>query len=409
MVAPGPKMLVFAAATALLAPLTVAPLYVWSGPGAVYLPPAWLHHLAASVLHLACGWVAWRVFSSLLPVRSAMVAAAIFLMHPVQVESVAAAEGLRPLIGALIALAAWLLWTEGRTWIAAALSAAASFVHIGAAGLPLALIALEWGTHRRRQTIWPLALMTATSAASLALRGGVSFDYFAYQGVALLRALWVFLIPIGLAPVPSVQAPPLAASLAWGVIVVVVILSLRGVRAAQEGYWLLAALLLALPEFSAFSADDLASGRRFYLPLAAAAALAGLALRKSPKAVMAILATLFAAITLSQSLMWRHETSLWMESARISPGELRPRLELARLLAPAQAVELMEDTVEARPGDARALAALARAYSQAGRSEDAVRTIGSALRLAPCAEDVRQTAIGVGFREMPVCDSTSGR
>jgi tetratricopeptide (TPR) repeat protein len=251
--------------------------------------------------------------------------------------------------------------------------------------------------------------MTASSAASLTLRGGVSFDYFAYQGVALLRALWVFMIPIGLAPVPGVHTPPLAASLAWGVIVVVAILSLRGVRAAQEGYWLLATLLLALPEFSAFSADDLSSGRRFYLPLAAAAALAGLLLRKTPKSVLAILATLFAALTLSQSLMWRNETSLWMESARMSPGELRPRLELARLLAPAQAVELMEDTVEARPGDARVLAALARAYGRAGRSADAERMAKSALRLAPCVDAIRQTAMDLGMKDLPVCASTSER
>jgi tetratricopeptide (TPR) repeat protein len=251
--------------------------------------------------------------------------------------------------------------------------------------------------------------MAVALAAALTLRGGVSFDFFAYQGVALLRALWVFMIPIGLAPVPGVEAPPLAAALAWGVIVVVALLSLRGIKAAQEGYWLLANLLLALPEFSAFAAEDLASDRRFYLPLAAAAGLAGLALRKTPKPVLAILAVLFAAITLSQTLMWRNETSLWMESARMSPGELRPRLELARLLAPAQAVELMEDTLESRPGDAHVLAALAHAYSRAGRNEDALRTMESALRLAPCSQSVRETARLMGLNALPPCPSTSER
>lgn len=409
MLAPGAKAAVFVAAAALLAPIAVAPLYVWAPPDAVYLSPAWLHHAAALVLHLACGWMAWGVFSRLLPARSAAIAAAIFLMHPVQVEAVAAAEGLRPLVGALGALAAWRIWTSGRLWTAAAVSAAASLVHTGAAGLPLALIALEWGTDRRRESIRPLALMTAASAVSLALRGSVSFDFFAYQGVALLRALWVFMIPIGLAPVPGVEAPPLAASLAWGVIVVVAILSLRGVRAAQEGYWLLAALLLALPEFSAFAAADLASDRRFYLPLAAAAALAGLALRKTPRPVLAILATLFAALTLSQTFTWRNETSLWMESARMSPGALRPRLELARLLAPIQAVELMEDTVAMRSGDATALAALARAYARAGRGDDARRAAESALRLAPCDAAVRRTASGLGVKPLPACPFISER
>ena len=251
--------------------------------------------------------------------------------------------------------------------------------------------------------------MAVAPAVALILRGGVSFDSFAYQGVALLRALWVFMIPIGLAPVPGVEASPLAASLAWGVIAVIAILSIRGVKAAREGYWLLAALLLALPEFSAFATDGLASGRRFYLPLAAAASLAGLALRKAPTPVLLILAVLFAAITFSQTLMWRNETSLWMESARMSPGELRPRLELARLLAPAQTVELMEDTLEGHPGDARVLAALAHAYGRAGRNEEARRTMESALRLAPCAGGVRRTALTLGMNKLPPCPPTSER
>ena len=409
MLAPGTKPILFVTAAALLAALTTAPLYVWAAPEAVYASPPWVHHITAVALHLACGWLALGVFEKLLPARSAVIAAAIFLLHPAQVEPVAAAEGLRPLIAALGALAAWRIWTTGRLWIAASVSAAASLVHTGAAGLPLALMALEWGTQRRRQSTWPLALMAVASAAALTLRGGVSFDFFAYQSVALLRALWVFMIPIGLAPVPGVEAPPLAASMAWGVIAVIAILSLRGVRAAQEGYWLLAALLLALPEFSAFGADDLASGRRFYLPLAAAAGLSGLALRKTPKPILALLATLFAAITLSQTLMWRNETSLWMESARMSPGELRPRLELSRLLAPAQAVELMEDTRDQRPGDARVLAALAHAYSRAGRSEDASRTIKSALRLAPCSHSVRDAARLLDLSTLPPCPPTSER
>ncbi|MBE0656535.1 MAG: tetratricopeptide repeat protein [Bryobacteraceae bacterium] len=409
MLAPGAKPILFVTTASLLAVLATVPLYIWSGPEAVYASPPWLHHTTAIAVHLACGWLALGVFEKLLPARSAVVAAAIFLLHPAQVESVAAAEGLRPLIAALGALAAWRLWTAGRLWIAAAVSASASCVHIGAAGLPLALMALEWGMQRRRQTAWPLALTAVASAAALTLRGGVSFDFFAHQGVALLRALWVFMIPIGLAPVPGVEAPPLAASLAWGVIAVIAILSTRGVKAAQEGYWMLVALLLALPEFSAFGADDLASGRRFYLPLAAAAGLSGLALRKTPKPVLALLAILFAAITLSQTLMWRNETSLWMESARMSPGELRPRLELSRLLAPAQAVELMEDTRDQRPGDARVLAALAHAYSRAGRNEDARRTMESALRLAPCSHSARKTARLLGLNALPPCPSTSER
>ncbi len=96
-----------------------------------------------------------------------------------------------------------------------------------------------------------------------------------------------------------------------------------GVRAAQEGFWLLAALLLALPEFSFFSAADLASGRRFYLPMAACAALAETHAAPDPRLVLVIAGILFLTITASQALLWRNETSLWMESARLSPRELR--------------------------------------------------------------------------------------
>ncbi len=331
----------------------------------------------------------------------------IFALHPIQVEPAAAAEGLRPLLAALAGLAAWRFWMGGRFWTAAVVFSAAAATHHSASGLPFVLAALEYGTERRPAARPPLAGMVAVCAFVLWTMGGVSFDFFAYQGAALLRSLWVVMVPIGLAPVPDVRAAPLAASLAWGVIAVIALLSIRGVKAAQEGFWLLAALLLALPEFSVFSTADLASGRRFYLPMIACAALAGLMLRQTPRLALALAGTLFLAITASQALLWRNETSLWMEAARLSPNELRPQLELARLLNPHQAIELLEETARNLPHDAGALVELGLAYQRAGRHADAQHMLESALRRSPCDARVREAARRAGIVALPHCASTS--
>lgn len=356
---------------------------------------------------MACVWVAWSIFAKLLPARSAVIAVLIFALHPIQVEPVAAAEGLRPLLAALASLAAWRLWVGGRFWTAAAVFVAAAATHYSADGMPFVLAVLEYGTERRASARLPLTAMSAVSLLALSARGGISFDFFAYQGVALLRMFWVVMVPIGLAPVPDVRAAPWAASLAWGVIAVIALLSIRGVKAAQEGFWLLAALLLALPEFSVFSASDLASGRRFYLPMIACAALAGLMLRQTPRLALVLAGMLFLAITMSQALLWRSETSLWMESARLSPRELRPQLELARLLNPRQAIELLEETAQNHPNDARALAGLGLAYHRAGRHADAQLLLESALRRSPCDANIRDAARRAGIANLPTCPSTS--
>jgi cytochrome c-type biogenesis protein CcmH/NrfG len=194
--------------------------------------------------------------------------------------------------------------------------------------------------------------------------------------------------------------------MAWGVITVLALLSLRGVRAAREGFWLLATLLLALPEHAAVWAPDLASGRRFYLPMAACAALAGLLLRQTPRAVLSVIAVLFLLITVSQVMLWRNETTLWMESARLSPNELRPQLELAARLEPVQAAELLEEANAKHPGNARLEAQLAGAYTRAGKPSDARRILERALRHAPCDSRLRLVAKQAAI-EPPACPATS--
>jgi tetratricopeptide (TPR) repeat protein len=120
---------------------------------------------------------------------------------------------------------------------------------------------------------------------------------------------------------------------------------------------------------------------------------------------LGLVAVLFLAITVSQVLLWRDETALWMESARLSPNQLRPRLELAERLAPAQAVELLEDTSRMWSGDARIHAALGLAYNRAGRRDEAVRTVEYALKQAPCETAVRQAALALGIQP-PACEAT---
>ncbi|MBI5085860.1 MAG: hypothetical protein HZB13_14830 [Acidobacteria bacterium] len=257
----------------------------------------WTFHLLSLALHLIAVWLAAGVLRELLPERAAWLAAALFAVHPLQTEAVVYVFARATLLAAVLCLLSLQLWLRGRRWAAAAAFCFALLAKEEVAAFPLVLALLEWSTSRKRAAVAPLSAMLALAAAggaraawaasSIAGSGAgsqagvTSFDYFSYQGVAILRYLWLALAPLGLTVDAEVRTAPLAAALAWGVISVVAILCWRAFRAAQPGFWILAGLVLLLPSSSVFPAADLAADRRMYLPLLCFAAAFGLVLRRA--------------------------------------------------------------------------------------------------------------------------------
>ncbi|QOY91130.1 tetratricopeptide repeat protein [Paludibaculum fermentans] len=359
----------------------------------------WTFHLVSLVLHLACVWLASGLLLELLPLRAAWLASAVFAFHPLQTEAVAYVFSRATLLAALFCLLSLSCWLKGRRWWAFGLFVCGLLAKEEVAAFPLFLALLEWSTRRSKAAVGPIAAMCAAALAA-GLRtiyatsmiagsgagtqaGLTSFDYFSYQGVAILRYLQLLLVPIGFTVDAEVRVPPLAAALAWGVIVVVAILAWRTVRAAQPGFWVLGGLLLLLPSSSIFPAEDLAVDRRMYLPLFCFAALFGMLLQKANQKLLYGYAALLLVLSFAQTRVWMSPEALWMEAARHAPSKIRPKRQLARVVQPAQAVELMEEAKRLAPEDAAVATDLGLSYLRANKPEVALGEFGRALALDP--------------------------
>ncbi|MGC4052054.1 MAG: tetratricopeptide repeat protein [Paludibaculum sp.] len=231
------------------------------------------------------------------------------------------------------------------------------------------------------RTIYATSVVAGSGAGTQA--GLSSFDYFSYQGVSIVRYLQLLLVPIGFTVDAEVRVHPLAAALAWGVIAVVAILAWRTVRAAQPGFWILGGLLLLLPSSSIFPAEDLSADRRMYLPLFCFAALFGLLMQKANRKLLYGYAAILVVLSFAQTRVWMSPQSLWMEAARHAPTKVRPKRQLARVVQPAQAVELMEEAKLLAPDDGAVATDLGLSYLRANKPEMALGEFGRALALDP--------------------------
>ncbi len=361
----------------------------------------WSFHLVSLLLHLLCVWLAYGVLLELLPVRSAQIATMVFAIHPLQTEAVVYVFARGTLLATLFGLLALHLWLKDRRWWAVGAFALALLAKEEIAALPLLLALLEWSTKRRRAVAGPLAAMLALSLAAglraiyaagaiagsgAGAQAGIGpFEYFSYQGVAILRYFWLLLAPLQFTVDAEVRVAPLAASLAWGVIVVVALFSWQTVRAAGTGFWILAGLLLLLPSSSIFPAQDLAADRRMYLPLLCFAALFGLLLKTADVRLLWFAGVVLMALSATQTRVWQSPQMLWTDAARQAPDKIRPKRQLARVVPAPLAVELMTEAKRMAPADPAVAGDLGLALIRNGKPELALAEFGRALALEPAS------------------------
>jgi tetratricopeptide (TPR) repeat protein len=85
------------------------------------------------------------------------------------------------------------------------------------------------------------------------------------------------------------------------------------------------------------------------------------------------------AISIRYSMLWTNPRALWTEAARLAPHAVRPRIQLARLLPPEQALEELKDA----PDDQIVSTERGRLLLTLGRPADALSAFGRALALDP--------------------------
>lgn len=360
-------------------------------------PIGW--HLAGLALHVGCALLVLDVLRKLIGPRTALIATAIFAIHPFVAEPVAYVFARATLLGALFSLLAIRSWIADRPWIALLWFTAAMLAKEEYAAVPLLLGLLDFS---RRVTLrWrPLALML-TVAVILGLRtiwatfsilgseagphAGISpARYLLSEGWIVLGYLRLFMVPWGFSIDHEAAAAPVPLALvAWAALATMATVALFHFRSFGAGFWFLAGLILLAPSSSVFPAADLANDHRMYLPLAAFAACAALMLKRVDTRILAAIAIALVAISVRYTYVWISPERLWREAVRQAPAALRPRIQLARTLPPDQALQVLEEARALFPGDPAAPAEQGRILLSMNRPGDALVAFGRALALDP--------------------------
>ena len=356
------------------------------------------YHLVNLALHLGAVLLAYECLGRLLSPRAALLAAAIFAVHPMQAEAVNYVWGRSIVLATLLCLACLLAWLDGRLWEAVAWFALALLAKEECAAFPLAMWLLlpAKDAAGRRRTLPPLAAMnalalaagarvvyatTVTPGAFAGLQAGITpWKYLLAQGPVTLRYLRLLVAPYGFTVDPEIRVPALWLGLvAWMAVAALCVAAWR-----LRNRWFLAGLLLLLPSSSIFPAADLAADRRMYLPMLAFAAAAALLLERiKPAAVAAVMMAALAVLSITRTQVWMSERSLWTEAVRRAPGKVRPKIQLARALPAAQALELLAQAREQAPYDPSVAAETGRMLLDEGQPDAALTEFGRALALDP--------------------------
>jgi tetratricopeptide (TPR) repeat protein len=321
------------------------------------------HHLVSALIHAATGALLFLVLRALTGSAAAgFVAAALFVVHPQHVESVAwASERKDVLCGLLWAatMGTWLLWlrrpSPGRYLVVAASFGLALMAKPMAVTLPFVLLLLDWwpaGRLRRMGDLPRLGLekapLLAMAAASsvvtvLAQKSGGSVSSLAEfpLAVRLANAVRAYAFYVGKALWPAnltilYPAPP--ETIAWGPTIASVallaallgtaILLARRLPALLAGWlWFLGTLV---PVIGLVQLEQQAPADRYtYLPLvgpflAAGVLVATLAARSRRSALGAglVTAAVVAALAVAsfrQVPVWRDSVSLFGHALRVNP------------------------------------------------------------------------------------------
>jgi tetratricopeptide (TPR) repeat protein len=362
------------------------------------------YHLVNLALHIGAVLLAYECLRRLLPETAAFAAAAIFALHPIQAEAVNYIWARSILLATLLCLASLLEWIEGRFWIAVAFFAAALLAKEEVAAFPLALW-LMWGRPpglpRRaklasgddgRAKLGPLAAMLLLSLAAgirtiyataeiagsgAGAQAGIQpARYLLSEGLAILRYLRLLIVPYGFTVDPDMRVPPLWLGLgAWIAVLVLAWLAWRYSK------WALAGLILLIPSSTIFPAADLAADRRLYLPMFAFAAAAGMYLVR-PWAARTVAAVLLL-LSFFRTMVWMSDASLWAEAVARAPEKVRPKIQLARALPAAKALELLSQARLAAPYDPAVAAEMGKTLLAEGQPDAALTEFGRALALDP--------------------------
>ena len=393
------------------------------------------YHLVNLLLHAAAAGLVYVILRNL-EIAGAYVAAAMFALHPVQVESVAWITEQKNTLSAVFYLAAMIMYLRfdaGRKRLPYALALGlfvlALLSKTVTTTLPAALLVIFWwkrGKLSWRQDVLPLVpffivgvaagLFTAWAERTLIGAEGDTYELTALQrGLLAGRAIWFYLSklvwPTNLIFVyprwevnPSIWWQwlfPLAATL-----VLVVLWLLRRRWRAPLAAWLFftGTLFPALGFFNvypfrySFVADHFQylASLGIFVPTAAVLALAGAGrprqVRRLGAALSVVMLGTLAALTWRQSQMYHDIETLWHTTIDRNPTCWMAFNNLGNVLQSRgrfpEAIPLYEQALRIKPDHGPAHNNLGSALLNVGRPEEAIDHLQRALLLMPAGPQI---------------------
>ena len=401
------------------------------------------YHLTNIVLHTIAALLVFLIVRKILelaalPVRRAMIVAgfcaAIFLLHPVQTESVAYISGRSESLSVALAFGAWACFlyrpsrAEGEgiglgTVLAILLLFGASVTakeHVAVLPLVILLTDYYWNPGFSFEGIrrnWRLygtfvvlgVLLAAFLYSYLAHEPTVGFNlkeftwyqYLFTQCRVLFLYLRLFLLPFGQSADYAIETSRTLFD-HGAIFGMLALLAAAGAaivwrkRFPIASYGFFVALIFFLPTSSIMPIRDLANDRRMYLPMIGLLLIAAEMLvrvradEKRLTGVLAVIVLAASAITWNRSQVWSSQAALWSDTAGKSPEKARPHLGLAsayfaahRYADAAREYELAHNL--GIKSDGLFYSSWAAALEGAGRLKEAIQTGRKAIASNPKA------------------------
>jgi tetratricopeptide (TPR) repeat protein len=375
------------------------------------------YHLTNLLLHAANAVLFYWVARRLLGGRewAAAVAALVFAVHPLRVESVAWVSERRDVLSGFFYLVSILSWLRAvqqgprRKWLAVSLAAftAALLSKVIVVSLPVALLVLDFYPLRRRawaEKIPYFVLAAAAALATAALQpagvGGLAGHVAFQAGLRIALSLYGLafylektLLPIGLYP-QYVMAPEISLS-DWRLLlggaavagITLLLLVWRRRWPAVLAVWVCYAASLA-PVLSLVRLDpqQYVADHHTYLAALGLALLAGHLLSRQPVLAALVVAAL-AVLSWRQTGFWRDSLTLWTRAVEGAPYSATAHNNLGEALAAAgrlpDAAAAFRRAIELRPRYATAHHNLGQALQRQGQIEAALDPLRRAAELEP--------------------------
>jgi tetratricopeptide (TPR) repeat protein len=381
-----------------------------------------LHFFVSIVVMLiAARLLEWTGVSGRMRQALAIFAGALFLLHPLQTESVAYVASRSEVLSVLFYYSAFAVFlysnrdsfTLFRAVAIVALFGAAAATKEHTLTLPALIVLADFFWHRgglrKNGALYALLalacaaggvvvwkILVASNTAGFGMADLSPASYFFTQCRVVWTYVRMFFLPFGQNVDPDIP-------ISRGLLDHGAILGLAAFLAVTASAWIyrkrwpLASfgvfvfLLLIAPTSSVIPIRDVLAERRVYLPFLGLILIAMELLRRLPfpQAVGASAAVLFASavVTYQRSDVWAGPLTLWQDSVAKSPRKMRPRFHLAFTEFQsgdcAKAAQDYEAASRLDAPDYRLLVDWANALDCAGREEEAAREFTAATQLYP--------------------------